>query len=892
MGPQTQYVCATPMRRALDEDHNFNGIDYLEVLDSDAPKGLPGPPPEPDSPPQRTLIVWCLSSLASTTITAANVHISGGVRITPIHVAWAYRLGDILGGGVPAHTVTQAELAYFSSAALAATSGDQAKIFIVRTASSGDFSQYHLTLSKSPSDLTPLPNFDPQLSAIDFSFKVECPSDFDCQPAVECPPEQLVEPVISYLAKDYGSFRTLMLDRMATVMPGWQERNPADLGVMLVEVLAYAADHLSYYQDAVATEAYLDTARRRVSVRRHARLLDYAMHDGCNARTWVCVEVDTSGNGIVLRRHDPAAPRTRFLSRCLPDVVVADAKLQDVLNAFQPEVFEPLHDAALYTAHNTVHFYTWANDDCCLPKGATHATLLDDPANRLRLMPGDVLIFEERLGTDTGLPWDANIAHRCAVRLVNVTPSATLGNDNVSRVPASAPLTDPVNGQAIVEIDWDPLDALPLPFCLSKHICGAQYGDVSIARGNAILVDSGLTVAAETLAPSRQPPTDPCTGVDLPYTGIYRLRLQQPNLTFGDVYDPSLTIADPDSGLPRTQAAVLLLSQDPRLALPAIALADGADEWTPVRDLFESDRFARDFVVEMENDGTAYLRFGDDILGKRPDPGHTFAATYRVGNGSAGNVGAEAIAHIVTGQPGITRVRNPLPALGGTDAESLDAVKQYAPVAFRTQERAVTTADYVEVAQRHPEVQRAAATLRWTGSWYTMFVTVERVNGLPLDETFKAEMRGFLERFRMAGCDLEIEPPVYVPLDIAFSVCVKPGYFRGVVEKALLDTFSARDLPDGRRGFFHPANFTFGQPVYLSQVIAAAMGVPGVDWIDTTETPLGSATPHRFQRIGEVAGTELRDGQILMDRLEIAQLANDPSLPENGKLLFYMEGGI
>ena len=63
-----------------------------------------------------------------------------------------------------------------------------------------------------------------------------------------------------------------------------------DIGVALVEVLAYVGDYLSYYQDAVATEAYLDTARQRISVRRHARLVDYRMHEGCNARAWVTVE--------------------------------------------------------------------------------------------------------------------------------------------------------------------------------------------------------------------------------------------------------------------------------------------------------------------------------------------------------------------------------------------------------------------------------------------------------------------------------------------------------------------------------------------------------------------------------------------------------------------------
>ena len=85
-------------------------------------------------------------------------------------------------------------------------------------------------------------------------------------PALKLPPQQkLVEPAIDYMAKDYASFRKLMLDRLSLIMPDWKERNPADVGIMLVELLAYVGDHLSYYQDAAATEVYLGTARRRIS---------------------------------------------------------------------------------------------------------------------------------------------------------------------------------------------------------------------------------------------------------------------------------------------------------------------------------------------------------------------------------------------------------------------------------------------------------------------------------------------------------------------------------------------------------------------------------------------------------------------------------------------------
>ena len=78
---------------------------------------------------------------------------------------------------------------------------------------------------------------------MNFSFKVECPSDFDCAPVDDCPPEPGVAPSIDYLAKDYASFRQLLLDRLSVVMPEWTERNPADIGVALVGVPGAPGDH-------------------------------------------------------------------------------------------------------------------------------------------------------------------------------------------------------------------------------------------------------------------------------------------------------------------------------------------------------------------------------------------------------------------------------------------------------------------------------------------------------------------------------------------------------------------------------------------------------------------------------------------------------------------------
>ena len=42
-----------------------------------------------------------------------------------------------------------------------------------------------------------------------------------------------------------------MRNRIASIMPEWKENNPADVGNVLLEILAYVGDHLHYYQDAV-----------------------------------------------------------------------------------------------------------------------------------------------------------------------------------------------------------------------------------------------------------------------------------------------------------------------------------------------------------------------------------------------------------------------------------------------------------------------------------------------------------------------------------------------------------------------------------------------------------------------------------------------------------------
>lgn len=820
-----QYMCENEGRSAvLRGNSEFNGIDYLEVSEED----------------QTELKVYFINNLTSA-LTPNNVVIKGGVRVKDITVdpdPDSYSISD--------------------------------NSFTIHVKTTGDFSQYKLSLVKSPTDHGPPDGFDPHLSSIEFSFKINCQNEFDCRKSQVCPPEKLPEPSIDYLAKDYASFRRLILDRLSVIMPDWNERNPADLGMVLVELLAYTADHLSYYQDAVATEAYLGTARKRVSIRRHARLLDYFIHDGCNARAWVQVKVNA--DNVFLKKG------IQLMTRLQGHETIIKPGSADYVDALaqQPEVFETMHDLTLFQAQNTMQFYTWGDKACCLPRGSIRATLRNEGNKLKHLAPGNILIFEEIRGPQSGRKEDADPMHRHVVRLQEVTfRDDLLFMENPD---------DPGDAQAmrVVDICWNSEDALPFPFCLWEVEDIENPGSklpISIIRGNIVLADHGRTIIGEELE-------------NISNSGHYRPALTFDMLTYqGRVrnLENKLVLFDPEA------SASTALKWEMGSVLPAVIVLDQGikdNPWLPMHDLLNSNRFAREFVVEMEENRHAYLRFGDGVLGGRPTG--DLSATYRVGNGRSGNVGAMSIFHVITTESGIERVCNPLPAEGGTDPEFTEEVRLYAPKAFRIQQRAVTEADYAEVSQRHPEVQKAVATRRWTGSWHTIFITIDRKGGRLINAEFEVDLRAFLERFRLAGHDVEIEPPRFVAIDIAFTVCVAPGYFRAHVKEMLLDVFSNRDLPDGTRGFFHPDNFTFSQPVYLSQVVAAIMQVPGVLWVDTSYTDQIPPPPrsNRFQRWKQPSRDELADGLISMDRLEIARLDNNPNAMENGKIEFYMEGGL
>ncbi|MEE8058315.1 MAG: putative baseplate assembly protein [Pseudomonadales bacterium] len=720
-----------------------------------------------------------------------------------------------------------------------------------------DSVQYTLTLVN-------VQDVDPFFAEVMFSFQTNAPVGSDCLfDTIESLPDEAT-PQIDYLAKDYQSFRKLILDRLSVLTTSQVENpqgnNVADFSVMLTESLAYAADQLSYYQDAVATEAYLGTARRRVSVKRHARLLDYAMHEGSNARLWLQIQIadDFQAQDLVLPKG------SQFLTRIVPgdgnDIDIDSSDYARALNE-SASFFETLYAIPLSAEHNRILFYTWGADTFSLATGATGATL----AGRFDyLNVGDVLVFEQIHSQYNAQSAEADPSIRYAVRLTKVT----YGED-----PLGGFFLDPAVETAlpITEIAWHVQDALPLSLVVAGVYDGIKFKDIAIVSGNIVLADHGRSVSGDLSVGGSQ------AGDRVPEHGDYRPYLAESAISYSTPFDAA-----------STAAASVSIQQQTTAAQPQVVLTQGQETWYARADLLDSNRFAQHFVVESETQGRAYLRFGNGTYGKRPTPGTEFQVSYRVGNGSEGNIGADALVHRVIGPADtvipIKAIRNPLPAQGGTDAEPIEQVRLYAPQAFRGQLRAVTEADYVTLAMQHPEVTRAAARIQWTGSWNTVFISVLRGSDLVIDESFQAELLDFLRAFQLLGQDVQIVSPYYVTLDISLVIYVKSGYLPNVVRQSLLEHFSDGDADDGQQGFFHPSHFGFGDDVYLSTIVTQAMSIAGVEWID-----LASAKT-LFQRWNQSAGeNQLEEGRINVEPLEIVQLKNDPAVPEQGRMDFIME---
>lgn len=720
----------------------------------------------------------------------------------------------------------------------------------------GDFSRYRLTMADS--------RLDYFFKSSEFSFKAGCvDTRIDCKPTLDpCPPPDLVDFPVDYMARDFLSLRGALMDFARQRYPQWGELIEADVGVMVLELFAALGDELSYTQDRMAREAYLETATQRRSLRRLTRLVDYNIHDGRSGSTFLDVQVST----------EAVAPLN------LP----AGARVWVVADEGETTVFELGRGLADFLADetfsvrqewNALPSYAFDPDAAELPAGATEMYVVNEAsAVSPDTMWENKWVLLQRDPIEPGEP-----ARR---HLVFVTDATSV--------------TDELMGFDLLRLSWETEHALP--WCL-------KLGEETTVHGNLVPATAGErtteyfevrgTTPDARQAIEREGPLSAVTGersvtflhslLSTETGGLGRLgddlREATPELRVARVIDP-----DPEDLSAWTWRRTLLSSTP---LDEHYTLDDGI--WRRVIG-FQRATLDKDFVHidYASGDGTT-LHFGDGEFGKVPADGLRFRVDYRTGPGSASNVGAGTIRNlqhpvtlitdVSTMLGDITSISNPLPVTDGVDPESLEDVRQLAPEEFRAiTHRAVKPEDFCEIAHRLDWVQIAGVRQRWTGSWPTTFVTPDPVAAFAVTDDQRAELTGLMDCVRQAGREVYVRDPRFRAIDLEILICIKPGHLPSSVRDAVLFRLRGDGL---NPGYFGPDAFTFGAPLHRLTLEGIVGAVPGV--LAVKGVQIGARAIHELRPMEPLY--VVPDDQIL-------RLANDPRTPERGSIRVITEGGV
>ena len=683
--------------------------------------------------------------------------------------------------------------------------------------------------------------FDPLRRWLPVRLRPECPDLGSCVPDEAPRPRAAPSPVHDYLARDWTSLRRALLEYLVREEPE-ADTSIADPTVALIELFAHAGDLLHYRLDRVATEAYLETARRRTSVRRHARLVDYALSDGVAAATVVHLSVPPEADPVQVEPGDVAAD------------------LPGSTTAFTLETGLTAH-AAL----GEIAVYDWGEEACCLAAGATECVLVRPrPADAVPLgddwiRPGDLLCFELIDPGDEAMhrrwarraasqPWPTDATGAPAFR--EPLPGRAA---QVVEAEEAVPFTDPLAAalvgpaQQLTHVRWRARDALRRAYPVAVD-ASSGLPQTTVVRGNLVPAHHGRLVGGPQALAARDVAGE-----------------------FDMVGGPGVALRA-DGRPHRLDVSVRLPSGAEQGAVAMTSLLDAPPGELAV-------------VVDVEDREPPVLRFSTGAVGTPPPAGSEVVAAYEIGGGRVGNVPPNALAVLerntaAAGQPPAwepvpVRARNPTPAAGGEDPEPLDDARRDAPEAFAAvPQRAVLPADHAAEAAREELVQRAAAQRGWSGSWPLITTLVDLA--VP-DPAGPARIQARLDDLRMLGTEAAVVEGRPVGLLLALDVCATPGADPQRVRRDVLDVL--RPGTDERPGVFHRSRLELGTAVYVSAAVAAVAALAQVDAVEVREARRLTDLPGTVRSvIGFAAG-------------EVGVLDDDPARPERGRFDVVVRGG-
>lgn len=140
-------------------------------------------------------------------------------------------------------------------------------------------------------------------------------------------------------------------------------------------------------------------------------------------------------------------------------------------------------------------------------------------------------------------------------------------------------------------------------------------------------------------------------------------------------------------------------------------------EYTPLSTAVRIDSETTYYSIHEAPNGTFEINFGDGTsFGKSPDPGQKIVVTYLSSKGSVANGATSFTADSQVSVNGVQYVLSAVLASessGGLEKQSIESIRQLAPIAFAAQQRLVTSLDYKAIIDTNFSAVKESAV--WSG---------------------------------------------------------------------------------------------------------------------------------------------------------------------------------
>lgn len=230
------------------------------------------------------------------------------------------------------------------------------------------------------------------------------------------------------------------------------------------------------------------------------------------------------------------------------------------------------------------------------------------------------------------------------------------------------------------------------------------------------------------------------------------------------------------------------------------------------------------FIINIDEEGLAFIQFGDGINGKIPLINKTIFGDYKTSLGSLGNVPPNSINTITfTGVLPlglVLVVTNPDYSNGGTDFESIEDIRNRAPRSLRTLERAVTYQDYIDLALLVPGV--GAAEVRFCCGKFISLYIVPSTTGIATTALLN-QVRDYMECKKMITTQIDYIPAGITKIWVKGKIYGKPLALSTALYNQTVDAL------DKEFGF---SKVQINRKISISDITAVVEGISIVDHFD------------------------------------------------------------